>query len=73
MTAVAATDALLEDVARILLLVENLHDPRAPHGTLTTPELAAGALRDADVTPTPELVEHVLALVATRRPGVSAA
>lgn len=73
MTVVAPTPEVLDEVARILVLVENLHDPRQGSGTLTTPYLAALALRDEGIAPSPALVEAVLALVAARRPGVSAA
>lgn len=74
MTPTAVTTEALDEVVGVLLLVETLHDPRAPHGTRTTPDLAAGALSDVGIHPTPALVEAVMRLVAAGRiGGVSAA
>ena len=73
MTATAPTSELLAQIVDQMLLVENLRDPRQPHGTPTTAGMAAFALREEGVAPTPALVEVVLALVASKRSRVDAA
>ncbi len=73
MTAIEPTPELLDQIVDELVLVEHVHDPRQPHGTLTTPYLVALSLRDEDIHPTPVLVATVLALVATKRTEVDAA
>jgi hypothetical protein len=61
------TAATIAEVVAVLLLVEHVRDPRVPTGTRTTRDLAAGALRDADVAPTPALLSLVLRLVESGR------
>ena len=59
----------LDAVVNVLLVTENVYDPRLGHGTLTRPSDVELALRDEGIRrPAPELVSTVLALVEARRP-----
>ncbi len=64
------TPELLAEIVDQLLLVENLHDPRQPHGVETDAGMVEFALREEDIQPTPALVATVLNLVASRRCAV---
>lgn len=63
------TADVLAQIVEQLLLTENIHDPRLDHGTPTNERMVEFALRDEGIRPTPELIPHILGLVATKRGG----